>query len=153
MIVWLLVMLASCSSECKDLSGESFCVHYKKLCTTNVNVKQACRKTCGLCKCYFQLVSTQFFGLERWKEILGRPFKGKPACAYYTTIFLAFPPRCDPNGLWCRHSRWRSGGTLHGGITAETQEGNKSVCFWERCSSWWKNLRLCISSSTRWSSR
>ena len=55
-------MLASCSSECKDLSGESFCVHYKKLCTTNVNVKQACKKTCGLCKCYFQLVSTQFFG-------------------------------------------------------------------------------------------
>lgn len=49
---WLLVMLASCSSECKDLNGFTFCQHYKGLCATNISIKRACQKTCGLCKCW-----------------------------------------------------------------------------------------------------
>lgn len=43
-------MLASFFPECKDLQPENFCKHYKTYCKSMVNIRKACKKTCGLCK-------------------------------------------------------------------------------------------------------
>ena len=43
-------MSASCFPECKDLQSETFCRHYKTYCKSMVNIRKACKKTCGLCK-------------------------------------------------------------------------------------------------------
>lgn len=43
-------MSASCFPECKDLQPETFCRHYKTYCKSMVNIRKACKKTCGLCK-------------------------------------------------------------------------------------------------------
>lgn len=43
-------MSASCFPECKDLQPENFCRHYKTYCKSMVNIRKACKKTCGLCK-------------------------------------------------------------------------------------------------------
>ncbi|XP_078374120.1 achacin-like isoform X3 [Oculina patagonica] len=39
------------SQGCTDLNGATFCQHYKQYCTSMENIKRACKKTCGLCKC------------------------------------------------------------------------------------------------------
>ena len=43
-------MSASCFPECKDLQPATFCRHYKTYCQSMVNIRKACKKTCGLCK-------------------------------------------------------------------------------------------------------
>ena len=65
-------MSASCFPECKDLQPETFCRHYKTYCKSMVNIRKACKKTCGLCKYSVVTLFYYMYLSSNEKEVVAR---------------------------------------------------------------------------------